>query len=124
MALRGIRGANSVPENSPEAILEATRTLLLAICEANPTLRPEDIAAIYFTLTPDLDATYPAYAARQLGWTEVPLLSAQEVPVPNGMPRVVRVLVLWNTDLPQEAIRHVYLNEAQRLRPDLARGPR
>ncbi len=120
MALRGIRGANVVPENSQEAILQATRELLLAICEANPTLDPDDIAAIFFTLTPDLNATYPAYAARQLGWTHVPLLSAQEVAVPDGMPRVIRVLILWNTDLPSRAVRHVYLGEAARLRPDLA----
>ncbi len=122
MAVRGIRGANTVAENTPEAILQATRELLLAICEANPTLRSEDVAAVFFTLTPDLNATYPAYAARQLGWVHVPLLSAQEVAVPDGMPRVVRVLILWNTDLPQGAIRHVYLGEAARLRPDLARG--
>ncbi len=119
MAMRGIRGANTVPENTEEAILGATRQLLEAICQANPTLEPPDIAAVFFTLTPDLNAAYPAYAARQMGWTQVPLLSAQEVPVPHGMPRVVRVLILWNTDLPQEAIRHVYLGEAARLRPDL-----
>ncbi len=119
MAMRGIRGANTVPENTEEAILGATRQLLEAICQANPTLELRDIAAVFFTLTPDLNAAYPAYAARQMGWTQVPLLSAQEVPVPHGMPRVVRVLILWNTDLPQEAIRHVYLGEAARLRPDL-----
>lgn len=120
MAMRGIRGANAVPENTEEAILGATRQLLEAICQANPTLEPRDIAAIFFTLTPDLNAAYPAYAARQMGWTQVPLLSAQEVPVPQGMPRVVRVLILWNTELPQEVIRHVYLGEAARLRPDLS----
>ncbi len=119
MPLRGIRGAHSVSENSEKAILQATRELLLAICQANPTLRTEDIAAAFFTLTPDLNAAYPAYAARQLGWTRVPLLSAQEVPVPHGMARVVRVLILWNTHIPQEEIRHVYLGEAARLRPDL-----
>lgn len=123
MPIRGIRGANGVSANTPEAILEATRTLLLAIQEANPTLHPDDIASIFFTLTPDLDATYPAFAARQLGWLQVPLLCAQEVPVPNAMRRVVRVLVHWNTDLPQSAIRHVYLGRAAALRPDLARGP-
>ncbi len=119
MAMRGIRGASTVPENTEEAILGATRQLLEAICQANPTLELRDIAAVFFTLTPDLNAAYPAYAARQMGWTQVPLLSAQEVPVPHGMPRVVRVLILWNTNLPQEAIRHVYLGEAARLRPDL-----
>ena len=119
MALRGIRGANTVPENTPEAILQATRELLLALRRANPRLATEDIAAVFFTLTPDLNAAYPAYAARQLGWTQVPLLSAQEIPVPDGMPRVVRVLVLWNTEVPQHEVRHVYLGETTRLRPDL-----
>ncbi len=119
MGLRGIRGANTVTENTAEAILESTRVLLEAICEANPQLDPQDIAAVFFTLTPDLNAAYPAYAARQMGWTQVPLLSAQEVPVPDGMPRVVRVLILWNTDLPQKDIHHVYLGEAAQLRPDL-----
>lgn len=123
MPIRGIRGANSVAANTPEAILEATRALLLAIVDANPGLRPEDIASIFFTLTPDLNATYPAFAARQLGWMQVPLLGAQEVAVPGAMPRIVRVLVHWNTERPQESIRHVYLGEAARLRPDLARGP-
>ncbi|NPA06971.1 MAG: chorismate mutase [Chloroflexi bacterium] len=123
MAVRGIRGANQVPENTAESILAATRELLLAICRANPHLRPEDMASIFFTLTPDLNAAYPAYAARQLGWTQVPLLSAQEVAVPDAMPRLVRVLILWNTDLPQQAIRHVYLGPTARLRPDLDHGP-
>ncbi|HEY58189.1 MAG TPA: chorismate mutase [Anaerolineae bacterium] len=123
MPIRGIRGANSVAENTPQAILEATRALLLAIVDANPGLRPEDMASIFFTLTPDLNATYPAFAARQLGWVHVPLLGAQEVAVPEAMPRIVRVLVHWNTERPQEAIRHVYLGRTSRLRPDLARGP-
>ena len=124
MPIRGIRGANGVAENTPAAILAATRELLLAIVEANPGLRPEDVASIFFTLTPDLNATYPAYAARQLGWVDVPLLGAQEVAVPDATPRIVRVLVHWNTDRPQQAIRHVYLGRAARLRPDLARGER
>ncbi len=123
MPVRGIRGANSVSENTAEAILAATRELLQAIVAANPGLTPEDIASIFFTLTPDLDATYPAFAARQLGWVNTPLLCAREIPVPGAMPRVVRVLVHWNTDRPPETIRHVYLGRAAQLRPDLARGP-
>ncbi len=122
MPVRGIRGANSVAENTAESILAATRELLRAMCAANPGLHPDDMASIFFTLTPDLNAVYPAYAARQLGWLQVPLLSAQEVPVPQALPRIVRVLIHWNTDRPQAAIRHVYLGEAARLRPDLARG--
>ncbi len=123
MPVRGVRGAIGVAENTAEAILSATRQLLRAILEANPGLRPEDIASIFFTLTPDLDATYPAFAARQLGWVETPLLCAREVPVPDAMPRVVRVLVHWNTERPLQAIRHVYLGRAARLRPDLSSGP-
>ncbi len=122
MPVRGIRGANSVADNNRESILAATRELLRAICRANPGLHPDDMVSILFTLTPDLNAAYPAYAARQLGWLQVPLLSAQEIAVPGALPRVVRVLIHWNTDLPQAAIRHVYLGEAARLRPDLARG--
>ncbi len=123
MSVRGIRGAITAPENSAPAILEATRALLSAIQEANPSLETEDIGSIFFTMTADLNATYPALAARQLGWTTVPLLCAREIPVPDGMPRCIRVLLHWNTLLPQHEIRHVYLGEAVRLRPDLAAIP-
>ncbi len=122
MAVRGIRGANSVAANTRESILAATRQLLRAICQANPGLHPDDMVSVFFTLTPDLNAAYPALAARQLGWLQVPLLSATEIAVPDAMPRVVRVLIHWNTDRTQAAIRHVYLGAAARLRPDLARG--
>lgn len=122
MPVRGIRGAHRVDANTRESILAATRELLRSICQANPGLHPDEIVSVFFTLTPDLNAVYPAYAARQLGWMQVPLLSAQEVSVPGAMSRVVRVLIHWNTDRPQSAIRHVYLGEAARLRPDLAGG--
>ncbi len=120
MSTRGIRGAITVAENSKKAILEATRALLDTILETNPGLHPDDIGSIFFTMTTDLNATYPALAARQLGWVQVPLLCAQEIPVPDGMPRCIRVLLHWNTTLPQSAIQHVYLGEAARLRPDLS----
>ncbi|GAB4529496.1 MAG: chorismate mutase [Anaerolineales bacterium] len=123
MSIRGIRGAITAAENSASAILEATRSLLTAIQRANPSLEPEDITSIFFTMTTDLNATYPALAARQMGWVQVPLLCAQEIPVPDSLPRCIRVLVHWNTDLPQSTIRHVYLGEAARLRPDLAALP-
>ncbi|RMF47330.1 MAG: chorismate mutase [Anaerolineae bacterium] len=123
MSIRGIRGAITAPENSTSAILQATRNLLTAIQQANPSLEPEDITSIFFTMTTDLDATYPALAARQMGWVQVPLLCAQEIPVPDSMPRCIRVLVHWNTELPQRDIQHVYLGEAARLRPDLAAVP-
>ncbi len=119
MSTRGIRGAVVAPHNTPETILQAVRSLLTAIVQANPALQPQAIASIFFTMTPDLDAVYPALAARQLGWVDVPLLCAREIPVPGGMPRCIRVLLHWNTALPQSAIRHVYLGEAARLRPDL-----
>jgi len=134
MCIRGIRGATVADADEAQAILVATQELLLAILEANPTLRPEDLASILFTMTDDLSATYPAMAARQLsdrqlsgrqlsgrqlGWTQVPLLCAQEIPVPGGQARCIRVLLHWNTSLPQSAVQHVYLKDAARLRPDL-----
>ena len=120
MAVRGIRGAISVAEDRSEAILSATGELLIAILHANPGLQSEDIASVLFTVTDDLCSTYPALAARQLGWSQVPLICAREIPVPGGLPRCIRVLVHWNTDLPQSNIHHVYLGEATSLRPDLA----
>jgi chorismate mutase len=110
-----------VTSDSAGEILAATRELLARIVEANG-VGPEDIASALFTVTPDLSAAFPARAARQLGWQHVPLLDAQEVPVPGSLPRCIRVLLHWNTDTAQEAIRHVYLREAATLRPDLAAG--
>ncbi len=120
MTTRGIRGAITVSEDSAEAILEATRELLLAILEANKGLQPRDITSIFFTATTDLVATHPALGARELGWVHVPLLCAQEIPVPDSLPRVIRVLIHWNTERPQDKIHHVYLREAVVLRPDLS----
>lgn len=119
MTVRGIRGATVAKENSVEAILTATQELLDAIQSNNPLLREEDLSSIFFTVTPDLDATYPAYAARSLGWLSVPLLCAQEIPVPGSLQQCIRVLVHWNTDLARDQIKHVYLGEARQLRPDL-----
>ena len=121
MMIRGVRGATTVAENAAKAIGEATRTLLEELVAAN-SIRPEDVAAAYFTATADLDAAFPATAARALGWQYVPLLDACEIPVPGSLPRCIRVLVLWNTDRAQEEIVHVYQGEATRLRPDLAPG--
>ncbi len=117
--VRGIRGAITVEQDTPEEILAATRRLLEAILERNNIRDPAELAALIFTVTEDLSSAFPAEAARQLGMNRVPLLSAREVPVPGSLPRVIRILALWNTDAPPEAIRHVYLGEAQRLRPDL-----
>ena len=120
MPMRGLRGATISGQNEPQAILDATQELLAALLQANPSLRLEDLACAVFTMTEDLNAAYPAEAARRMGWSAVPMLCAQEIPVPGSLPACIRVLLQWNTDLPQQAIRHVYLGEATRLRPDLA----
>lgn len=119
MVCRGIRGAISVDANDAVAILAATRQLLEQIVTAN-AISVDQIAAVIFTATPDLDAAYPARAAREMGWTHVPLLCVQEMAVAGSLPRCIRVLVLWNTDHPPEQIRHIYLGDARALRPDWA----
>jgi chorismate mutase len=101
-------------------MLAATRELLQKILSVNPTLQSQDIASAIFTTTRDLQTVYPAKAARELGWTEVPLMCALELDVPAALPHCIRVLIHWNTDLPQSAVHHVYLHEAIKLRPDLA----
>jgi chorismate mutase len=119
MPVRGVRGATVVEEDTPEAILDAARELLRAILEANPQMQAVDIASALFTVSDDLSAAYPAQAARQIGWELVPLMCAREIPVPGGLPRCIRVLLHWNTKLPQSSVHHVYLGAAMKLRPDL-----
>ena len=119
MPIRGIRGAITVTADQPELILQATRELLEEILAENEGMRPEDVASAIFTVTDDLASTFPAQGARQMGWGLVPMLCAREIPVPDSLPRVIRVLVQWNTDLPQDRITHVYLRDAVKLRPDL-----
>ncbi len=121
MPVRGIRGATVVEHDDPEEVLAATRELLSALLKANPSLNPSDLASALFTVTGDLCTAYPARAARQLGWDDVPLMCALEIPVPGSLPRCIRVLLHWNTDLPQAAVRHIYLGAAASLRPDLVR---
>ncbi len=116
--VRGIRGAISVEENSPGAIATAVAELLEAI-KAENDFTLEDVAGVFFTATPDLDAAFPAGAARDLGWDKVPLLCAVEMNVPGSLPRCIRVLILVNTALGADQVRHVYLREARNLRPDL-----
>lgn len=120
MSLRGVRGATVVQEDTAEIILKATRELLLAIQKANPELEPEDIASCIFTTTEDLTSEFPAKAARQIGWEDVPLICAQEIPVSNSLNKCIRVLIHWNTDLSTKQIQHVYLGEAGKLRPEWA----
>ena len=119
MPVRGIRGAITAGADTADGIFTATRVLLLAILENNPGLSALDIASVIFTTTDDLTAAYPAQAARQIGWEAVPLMCAREIPVPGSLPRCIRVLIHWNTNLPQASIRHVYLGEASQLRPDM-----
>ncbi len=119
MSVRGVRGATVVDQNEPAAILAATRQLIEAVLAANPSLNTADLASAWFTTTHDLDAAYPAAAARQLGWTQVPLMCSQEIPVPGALPMCIRVLLHWNTPLSQAEIHHVYLGRAAALRPDL-----
>ena len=119
MPIRGIRGATTVTADEPDLILQATRELLEEILAENEGMRPEDVASAIFTVTDDLASTFPAQGARQMGWGLVPMLCAREIPVPGSLPRVIRVLVYWNTDVPQNEITHVYLRDAVKLRPDL-----
>jgi len=117
MMCRGVRGATTVTENSAEAILFATRELLYTMVHVNE-IDPDMVASAYFTTTEDVTATYPAVAARQLGWFDVPLLCGHEMKVPNGLPHCIRILLHWNTSKTPQEIIHVYLHEATSLRPD------
>lgn len=119
-ACRGIRGATTAATNTRDDILSATRELLERLVLRNG-IQPEDIAAIFFTVSEDLDAEYPALAARQLGWTESALLCAREIPVSGQrVARCIRVLLLANTTRSAAEIRHVYLRDAVALRPNRA----
>ena len=116
MATRGIRGATTVERNDREQILAATRELLEVLVRLNG-LRPEDVAYVQFTVTPDLDAEFPAFAAREIGWTEIPLMCGQEIPVPGAIAGCIRVLIDWNTAKTQREVRHAFLHRAKELRP-------
>jgi chorismate mutase len=117
-AVRGIRGAINVSQNNKCEIISSTRELLIKMAKANH-VKKEDISSIIFTMTADLDAVYPAAAARELGWITVPLLCAVEVSVPDSLPQCIRVLMQINTELSQQEIIHIYLREARQLRADL-----
>ncbi|MCO6455124.1 MAG: chorismate mutase [Pirellulaceae bacterium] len=122
MTCRGVRGATTVDANTRDEILTATRQLLALMIRRNHIL-PTDVASAIFSVTRDLDAEFPALAARQLGWLDVPLLCTNEIHVPGSLARCVRVLINWNTDKPQHEITHVYIKDAMRLRPDLSKLP-
>jgi chorismate mutase len=116
--LRAIRGAITVESNTREAILRGTEELLLAMVTRN-VLHKDDMVNVIFTVTPDLDAEFPAAAARRLGWALVPLLCAREIPVPGALPFVVRVLIQAYTTRSQAEVKHVYLKDAVKLRDDI-----
>jgi chorismate mutase len=117
--MRGIRGAITVEKNTKEAIGRATRELLQAMMRAN-NLTVEDIISVMFTLTNDLNAEYPAAAAREMaGWNYVPMLCTAEADVPGSLGRCIRVLMLADIKAGQRDIQHIYLGDAVKLRPDL-----
>ena len=122
MACRGVRGATTVSVDDRDEILLATRQLLALMIRQNG-IETEDLASAQFTVTKDLQAEFPALAARQLGWLEVPLLCGYEITVERSLPRCIRVLLLWNTEKTQAEIQHFYLHEAVKLRPDLSKLP-
>lgn len=121
MPIRGVRGAISVPANTKDEILSATRELLQDMLKKNNGLEKEDIASVIFTTTQDVTAEFPPVAARVLGWDAVPMLCSHEIPVPDSLPMTIRVLIHWNTDKTQSEIKHIYLREAKKLRPDIAK---
>lgn len=124
MQCRGIRGAITVSADSKESILDATKKLLMEMAVTNGT-EIKDIAAIFFTTTPDLNAEFPASATRELGWpSNLAMLCGHEMNVPNDLPRCLRILMLVNTEKGPEEIAHVYLGEAKKLKnkPSLSIG--
>jgi chorismate mutase len=122
MLCRGVRGATTVEGNTREEILKGARELLALMIRRNG-IEPEDVASAIFSATRDLDAEFPALAARQLGWLEVPLLCMNEIDVPGSLQKCVRILINWNTDKTQDQIVHVYIKDAVTLRPDLCDVP-
>lgn len=118
MAVRAVRGAIQVDEDDRQQVLDATTELLEAVLARN-ALAHDDLISVLFTATPDLRSEFPAYAARQMGITDVPLMCASEIDVPGAMPRVLRLLAHVETDLPRADLRHVYLRGAAQLRTDL-----
>jgi len=119
MTMQGVRAATTVDCDTEDNVLSATRELLKAVLAANPDLKPVDIGSVIFTVTEDISSAFPARAARQLGWEQVPMICTREIPVPGSLPLCIRVLIHWNTAKKQTEIRHVYLRAARTLRPDL-----
>ncbi|RRR66984.1 MAG: chorismate mutase [Candidatus Viridilinea halotolerans] len=116
---RGVRGATTCAANTREEMLAATHELIEQLIAANG-ITSDEIACAIFTTTPDLNAEYPAVAARAMGWGDTALLCGHEMSVPGGLTQCIRILILWNTQLGASEVRHVYLRGARNLRPDLA----
>ena len=119
MSVRGIRGAITVNDNTKEDILQETQHLLSELLSKNNVIQ-EDIVSIFFSLTQDLNAEFPAIAARRLGFTDTPLLCLNEIAVPGGLAKCVRILIHINSDKKQSEITHLYLKGAETLRPEFA----
>ncbi|MGM0873992.1 MAG: chorismate mutase [Bacillota bacterium] len=118
--IRGIRGATTVNENDEAVMLKATEELIHEMISKN-NIQPEDVAHVIMTVTEDLTATFPAKALRTLkGWTYVPVMCMQEIPVPNSLEQCIRIMMTVETNEKQENIHHVYLGNAVKLRPDLS----
>ena len=115
--VRGIRGATTAEANTRDAILAATDELLRFMIEVNDVC-VEDVASMFFTTTTDLDADFPALAARALGWHDAALMCGHEMSVPHGLPMCIRILIHWNTAVKAADVQHVYLKGAAHLRPD------
>jgi len=122
MPCRGVRGATTVEANTSEEILRATRQLLALMIRQNG-IREDSVASAIFSTTTDLDAEFPALAARQLGWLDVALMCVNELDVPGSLRKCIRVLLHWNTDKRPNEIVHVYIKEAAKLRPDRSKIP-
>jgi chorismate mutase len=118
MRLRGVRGATTVDTNTKEAVLEASRELLSALIDANG-IEVDDVASVFFSTTPDLNAEFPALAARHMGWSHVALMCFHEMYVPGSLPMCLRILMHVNTSKAPEDLQFVYLRGARALRPDL-----
>lgn len=117
IACRGVRGATTVERVDRESVLQATRELLAILIRVNG-IEPDDVASAIFTTTVDITSAFPATAARQLGWLEVPLMCGHEINVEGSLQRCIRVLIHWNTARAQHDVQHIYLREARTLRPD------
>lgn len=119
--IRGVRGAITIEKNNEADIVLATEKLLREIIQVNH-IEPIDVASVLISVTKDITAGFPAKALRNLtGWTYVPVMCMQEIPVPNALLKCIRVMLMVNTDLTQENVKHVYLEKAISLRPDLSR---